>query len=132
MKPLYQRKVMGDDTMEQIQKKPCLEGIQEYCTEGCPYRRVLSIFGKRYTLGILRVLVRDRVARFNHIIKEVGGSTKTITERLNELVTYGVVKREAFAEIPPRVEYSLTEKGLDLKPVLDYIREWGKKWALID
>ena len=125
---------MVDVTMTYVQKekKPCLEGIQEYCTEDCPYRRVLSIFGKRYTLGILRVLARDGVARFNTITKEVGGSTKTITERLNELVTYSVVKREAFAEIPPRVEYSLTERGLDLKPVLDYIRAWGVKWALID
>ena len=113
-------------------KKPCLEGIQEYCTEDCPYRRVLSVFGKRYTLGILRVLVRDGVARFNKIVEDVQGSTKTITVRLNELVTFGIVKREAFAEIPPRVEYSLTESGLDLKPVLDYIREWGKKWTLTD
>jgi DNA-binding HxlR family transcriptional regulator len=121
--------------MEMAQKeklKPCLEGIQEYCTKDCPYRRVLSVFGKRYTLGILRVLVRDGVARFNKIVDDVSGSTKTITERLNELVMFGIVKREAFAEIPPRVEYSLTERGLDLKPVLDYIREWGKKWALID
>ncbi|MGY5855505.1 MAG: helix-turn-helix domain-containing protein [Candidatus Thorarchaeota archaeon] len=116
--------------VQKKKKKPCLEGIQEYCTEDCPYRRVLSVFGKRYTLGILRVLVRDDVARFNKIVEDVQGSTKTITERLNELVTFGIVKREAFAEIPPRVEYSLTESGLDLKPVLDYIREWGKKWAL--
>ncbi|MGY5874543.1 MAG: helix-turn-helix domain-containing protein [Candidatus Thorarchaeota archaeon] len=109
-------------------KKRCLEGIQEYCTEECPYRRVLSLFSKRYTLGILRVLIEFGVARFNEITREVKGSTKTITERLKELVDFGVLKREAFAEIPPRVEYSLTEKGLDLKPALDFIREWGIKW----
>lgn len=61
--------------------------------------------------------------RFNTIAKRVGGSTKTITERLNELVAHGVVKREAFAEIPPRVEYSLTEMGLGLKPTFRYIKE---------
>jgi DNA-binding HxlR family transcriptional regulator len=110
-------------------RKPCLEGIREYCTDDCPYRRVLSVFGKSYTLGILRLLARDGVARFNKVADEVGGSTKTITERLNELVRFGVVRREAFAEIPPRVEYSLTEMGSDLKPVLDGIREWGVKWV---
>ncbi len=117
------------ENVEVKEKKRCLEGIQEYCTEQCPYRRVLSLFSKRYTLGILRVLIEFGVARFNIITREVRGSTKTITERLKELVDFGVVKREAFAEIPPRVEYSLTEKGLELKPALDYIREWGKKWV---
>jgi len=75
-------------------------------------------------------LNRYGVVRFNKITEEVEGSTKTITERLKELVKFGVVKREAFAEIPPRVEYSLTEMGMDLRPVLDLIREWGKKWTI--
>ncbi len=112
------------------EKKPCHEGLQEYCDENCPYRRVLSLFSKRYTLAILRILNRYGVVRFNKITEEVEGSTKTITERLKELVKFGVVKREAFAEIPPRVEYSLTEMGMDLRPVLDLIREWGKKWTI--
>jgi DNA-binding HxlR family transcriptional regulator len=110
----------------------CLEGVQEKCTKDCPYRQILSLFGKRYTFNILRILAYEGVVRFNEIAKISGGSTKTITERLNELVSYGVVKREAFAEIPPRVEYSLTEKGLDLKPALSLIRDWGKKWNLFE
>ena len=117
--------------MGTVQKR-CFEGFQEYCTEDCPFRQALSVFGKRYTFSILRLLIHDRIVRFNKIVEDVQGSTKTITERLNELVRYGVVKREAFAEIPPRVEYSLTEKGMDLKPALDYIREWGIKWRLLD
>jgi DNA-binding HxlR family transcriptional regulator len=44
-------------------------------------------------------------------------------------VKEGIVKREAFAEIPPRVEYSMTEMGEDLKPVMGYLRDWAKKWA---
>jgi len=116
--------------MEGVQA--CLEGVQERCTKDCPYRQILSLFGKRYTFNILRILAYEGVARFNEIAKMSGGSTKTITERLSELVTYGVVKREAFAEIPPRVEYSLTEKGLDLKPALVMIREWGEKWNLFE
>ncbi len=115
-----------------VEAETCLEGVREICTKDCPYRQVLSLFGKRYTFNILRILARDGVVRFNTIANKVGGSTKTITERLTELVTYGVVKREAFAEIPPRVEYSLTEKGLDLRPALTYIKEWGIKWNLFE
>jgi DNA-binding HxlR family transcriptional regulator len=110
----------------------CLEGVREKCTKDCPYRQILSLFGKRYTFTILRILAQEGVVRFNRIAKLTEGSTKTVTERLNELVSYGVVKREAFAEIPPRVEYSLTEKGLDLKPALIMIRKWGEKWDLFD
>ncbi len=108
----------------------CFEGLQDRCTKDCPYRKILSLIGKRYTFSILRILTHDGVLRFNTIANRVGGSTKTITERLNELVAHGVVKREAFAEIPPRVEYSLTEMGLGLKPTFRYIREWGEKWDL--
>ena len=109
-------------------QKECPQGIQQYCNKDCPFRQAMSILGKRYTFEILRVLSYDKSVRFNKIVEEVKGSTKTVTERLNELVRFGVVKREAFAEIPPRVEYSLTEKGLDLEPALDYIRDWGVKW----
>ena len=116
--------------MESIET--CIEGVRERCTKDCPYRQVLSLFGKRYTFTILRILAHEGVVRFNEIARMAGGSTKTITERLNDLVRFGVVKREAFAEIPPRVEYSLTEKGLDLKPALAMIREWGKKWNLFE
>jgi DNA-binding HxlR family transcriptional regulator len=102
----------------------------EYCDEGaCPYKKILAVLGKAYTFSILRVLARNRVTRFNKIAKEVRGSPKTVTDRLTELVKEGIVKREAFAEIPPRVEYSLTEMGEDLKPVMGFLRDWAKKWA---
>lgn len=111
--------------------KPCNEGIMEYCDEeNCPYKRILAVLGKPYTFTILRVLANEGVARFNRIVKSVKGSPKTITDRLTELVKEGIVKREAFAEIPPRVEYSLTEMGEDLKPTMHYLREWAKRWVL--
>ena len=68
--------------------------------------------------------------RFNELAKEVAGSPKTLTERLNELVELQIIHREAFAEIPPRVEYSLTAQGRDLKPVMEAIRIWVEKWWL--
>ncbi|MHA2423278.1 MAG: winged helix-turn-helix transcriptional regulator [Candidatus Thorarchaeota archaeon] len=112
------------------QRKPCHEEIMEYCDEdACPYKKILAILGKAYTFSILRVLAQDGVARFNEIARRVEGSPKTITDRLTELVREGIVKREAYTEIPPRVEYSLTEMGEDLKPVMEYLRTWAKRWA---
>jgi DNA-binding HxlR family transcriptional regulator len=91
---------------------------------------MLSIIGKRYTLNILRNLMYSDSMRFNELAKEIAGSPKTLTERLNELVDLQIVKREAFAEIPPRVEYSLTERGKDLEPVMESLRIWVEKWWL--
>ena len=99
------------------------------CSKDCVHRRVLAIIGKKYTLDMIRLFVHNPVARFNEVVKEIKGSPKTITDRLNELCREGILKREAFAEIPPRVEYSLTEKGLALKPIMDEIWAWGKKWG---
>ena len=102
----------------------------EYCDEDtCPYKRILSLLGKAYSFSILRILSQEGVLRFNEITSEVKGSPKTITDRLTELTSEGIVKREAFAEIPPRVEYSLTDMGNDLKPIIEHIRSWALKWT---
>lgn len=66
--------------------------------------------------------------RFNHVLKEIGGSPRTISDRLEDLVKAGIVRREAFAEIPPRVEYSLTRRGKDLEAVFERISAWAVKW----
>ncbi len=114
----------------QLDRKLCHEGIMEYCDEeNCVYNRVLTLLGKTYTFSILRILAREGTVRFNDVVKAVEGSPKTITDRLRELVKEGLVKREAFAEIPPRVEYSLTEMGEDLKPLMSYLKEWARKWT---
>lgn len=99
------------------------------CSEVCPSRKVLSIISKKYTLDVLRVIMQNDVARFNTIVKEIGGSPKTITDRLKELCKEGILKRESYPEIPPHVEYSLTKKGKDLEPVMGKIMEWGDKWG---
>jgi DNA-binding HxlR family transcriptional regulator len=106
----------------------CRHDPARLCDDRCFYRRILSIVGKKYTLNILRILFHKGSARFNTLAKGIGGSPKTLTERLNELVDLKIIKREAFAEIPPRVEYSLTERGYDLEPVMTAIRSWAEKW----
>jgi DNA-binding HxlR family transcriptional regulator len=68
------------------------------------------------------------IARFNVFIKDISGSPTTITERLRELCQAGILQRISYAEIPPRVEYTLTEKGEDLAPIIEKIQDWGDKW----
>ena len=63
--------------------------------------------------------MENDAAQFNKIVKEIDGSLKTITDRLVELCEEGILKRKSYAEIPPRVEYSLTEKGRDLEPLFE-------------
>ena len=110
----------------------CRHNASKSCDDSCFYRRMLSIVGKKYTLNILRILMHTESARFNKLAEEIRGSPKTLTDRLNELASLKIVKREPFAEIPPRVEYSLTERGRDLKPVMEAIRFWVEKWWISD
>ena len=122
---------MTNERVENQKIEYCPHGQPMPCTPQCFYRRILSLIGKKYTLNMIRFFVHNPVARFNRIVGEVGGSPKTITDRLNELCREGILKREAFAEIPPRVEYSLTEKGLALKPIMDEMWAWGEKWGAV-
>jgi DNA-binding HxlR family transcriptional regulator len=89
---------------------------------------MLAVIGKKYTLSVLRILMHVESARFNEIANEMMGSPKTLTDRLNELVALKIIHREAFAEIPPRVEYSLTQRGREMKPIMEAIRTWADKW----
>jgi DNA-binding HxlR family transcriptional regulator len=123
--------MMTKEKAENLGIEYCPHGQPLPCTPQCFYRRMLLLIGKKYTLDMIRFFVHNPVARFNQIAKEIGGSPKTVTDRLNELCREGILKREAFAEIPPRVEYSLTEKGLALKPIMDEIRAWGEKWGAV-
>ena len=107
----------------------CRQNPNIPCDDRCIYKRILGIIGKKHTLDILRIIIYDQPVRFNAIQKELGGSPKTLTDRLNELCELSILKREAFAEIPPRVEYSLTERGMGLIPVMDAIKDWVKKWG---
>ncbi len=107
--------------------KICLLDDQT-CSENCPKRKLFELFGRKYTLDVLRSIMQREHARFNEIARDIGGSPKTVTDRLKEMAAEGIILRTAYAEIPPRVEYSLTEKGLDLRPVMRKIMEWSDKW----
>lgn len=94
----------------------------------CPVARTAEIVSGKWTLLIIRDLASG-VKRFNQLERSLHGiSPKTLSERLRSLEEEGIVVRQTFAEVPPRVEYSLTEKGYDLVQVVESMRTYGKRW----
>jgi len=95
----------------------------------CPkYEGAINILGKRWTGLILHVLLRGAV-RFKDIREMVPQmSDKMLSERLKELEEQEILERKVYPEIPVRIEYELTKKGKDLRPVIESIHEWGQKW----
>ncbi len=99
---------------------------QNNCNNGmCPVEKTLSILGKKYTLLIIRDLLvgTKRFGELQRSIKEI--STKTLSERLDELENAKLIKRKAYKTIPVKVEYSLTDTGKTLKPIIEQMRVWG-------
>lgn len=91
----------------------------------CPLTQALSVIGGKWKPLIIYQLNRSskRFGQLDHVIP--GISRKVLTTQLNELVNDGLVNRESHAESPPRVEYSLTERGKELIPVFSTIADWG-------
>ncbi|MBE3560049.1 MAG: helix-turn-helix transcriptional regulator [Ktedonobacteraceae bacterium] len=94
----------------------------------CPVARTARIISGKWTILIIRDLASG-IKRFNQLERSLQGiSPKTLSERLRSLEEEGIVVRQTFAEVPPRVEYSLTEKGHDLVYVIESMRQFGKQW----
>ena len=88
----------------------------------------LNILSGKWKLKILWHLSKGTV-RFNELQRLLGNiTTKTLTQQLRELEEQGIVLRNVFPEVPPRVEYSLSEIGITLKPILRELCEWGKTY----
>jgi DNA-binding HxlR family transcriptional regulator len=97
-------------------------------TLGCPVARTAEIIGNKWTPLIVRDLARGH-RRFSELERSlIGISPKTLSERLKRLEEAGVVNRACYAEVPPRVEYSLTGKGHALLPVIESMRSFGAVW----
>lgn len=92
----------------------------------CPVATTVQLIGNKWKLLILRNLIYNGTQRFSDFAKTIPGiSKKVLTDNLRALEDDGLVEREAFAEVPPRVEYSLSDLGKTLKPILDAMFEWG-------
>ena len=92
----------------------------------CPVETTLTLIGDKWKVLILRDLMPG-TKRFGELKKSVGNvSQKVLTAQLRAMEESGLVHREVYAEVPPRVEYSLTELGKSLKPILDSMWTWGE------
>lgn len=100
---------------------------EEVDSQICSMARGLAIFGDRWTLLIIRDAFR-RVKRFSDFQKSLGITKHRLSDRLNRLVDAGILKKVAYDQTGKRFEYRLTEKGLDLYPILMSVVQWGDKW----
>lgn len=92
----------------------------------CPVETTLTLIGDKWKVLILRDLMPE-TKRFGELKKSIGSvSQKVLTAQLRDMEENGLVHREVYAEVPPRVEYSLTELGRSLKPILDSMWSWGE------
>ena len=94
----------------------------------CPIELALLLVGNRYKAIIIIELLNGK-KRFTELKNLINGiSQKVLTDHLRIMEEYGAISREVYAEVPPRVEYSLTELGLALKPIIDDMIEWGENY----
>ena len=94
----------------------------------CPVETTLMIIGDKWKVLILRDLM-DGTKRFGELKKSIGSvSQKVLTTQLRDMEEKKLVIRKVYAEVPPRVEYTLTETGYSLKPILDAMSAWGEEY----
>ena len=94
----------------------------------CPVATTVSLIGSKWKLLIMRNLLA-RPWRFNELQKSIDGiSQKALTEALRSMVADGIVIRKAYPEVPPRVEYSLTELGESMRPIIKAMENWGSSY----
>lgn len=94
----------------------------------CPVETTLMIIGDKWKVLILRDLM-DGTKRFGELKKSIGSvSQKVLTAQLRDMEEKKLVVRKVYAEVPPRVEYTLTETGYSLKPILDAMSRWGEEY----
>lgn len=95
----------------------------------CPrFEKAMSILSQRWTGLIIYQLLSGGPQRFSTIESAINISGRVLSERLKELEQEGIVKREVYPETPVRIEYSLTDKGRALEPILKTIEKWGQDW----
>lgn len=99
-------------------------------TGKCPITEISNILAKRWTVQIIRELLAGN-KRFNEIQKSLPGiSPRVLSERLDELEKHKIIKRKVSVDVPIKVKYSLTKKGIELKDSLMSIAKWWIKWEI--
>ncbi len=102
---------------------------KDECRSNCPLRRALGLLEGKYSVDILRELLQG-TKRFGELRKQIRGiSPKTLTEKLKFFTEHGIINRRSYPEIPPKVEYQLTERGNELKSAISILEHLGKKFS---
>jgi DNA-binding HxlR family transcriptional regulator len=105
---------------------------ERLCTSLCPFSRAIGKIGNKWKPIVINV-IGTRKLRFGQLDALIPFITrKVLTEQLKELESDGIVARTEFKEIPPRVEYKLTEQGLALLPILELIKQWNIQFEKIE
>ncbi len=111
------------------------EFLNPNCCEikACPVDTTLKLMGKKFTMHIIRNMLLFKQSRFNQFLESIEGiNPKTLSVRLREMEKDGLVTRKIYPETPPRVEYTMTEKGNALAPILIQMAEFSMKYCCGD
>ncbi|MCC3868025.1 winged helix-turn-helix transcriptional regulator [Terrisporobacter mayombei] len=101
--------------------------VYKSCLDNCPLAYALNIIDGKWRLPIIWALNKNKIMRYNELKRDIDGITNMmLTQTSKELESYGIIDRKQYMEIPPRVEYSLTESGQDLIVALKELANWGK------
>ena len=113
-----------------ISKMSFRKETKEKCI--CPLGEVMDVISKKWALLIINMIGNNQNVRYKSIMESLTGiNSKTLSDRLKELEKYGLINREAFAEIPPRVEYSLTNDGTELAKAVLPLMQWVNSHNLL-
>ncbi len=98
------------------------------CDAPCPFRKVMDRLGDRWSVVIILILWEKGILRFGELHKRMDGvSEKVLTSNLRALEKDKLIVRKVYPEVPPRVEYSLTDAGRDIVPLIQQLSEWSHK-----
>lgn len=107
-----------------MRKKEQLNSIIEIC----PVRNVIARFGNKWALLVILILSENDSIRYNELCRKIPDiSSRVLASTLRALEADGLVNRQFFQEVPPRVEYSLTETGKSLVPIINQLTKWAQK-----
>lgn len=99
--------------------------------ESCPVTATMQVLGGKWKPILINAIYLTAPARFGELKRSVKGITQSmLTQQLRELEDDGIISRKIYAEIPPRVEYTLTEFGLTLSPIMLSMAKWGKEYRI--
>ena len=98
----------------------------------CPINNTFRLVGKKFTILIIRNMIHLRQSRFNQFLEIESINAKILSARLKEMERDGLIERKVYAETPIRVEYSITEKGRALEPILDQMSAYSMRYCAKD